>query len=116
MWCRNPRILLFNDIDDDSEAEKHVSTLKGQPGHGYIDVLKGRAEPLYYAWRDDDVQSTYLLCKRDNVLLPKLQDRLATEAGCAFIEECEAGHMVTITDPDSVARFIRITAGERALL
>ena len=113
--CHNPRLLLFNDMTPVT-AKKHIAKLQVQPGIGYAGELKTGSSGGYYGWQDDGVQSTYLIATRDNILDPKLQHRYAMEAGCAYSDEVSSGHMVPLSQPEAVAKFIRVTAGETELL
>ena len=110
--CKNPRMLMFNDVDDDALAAQLCDRLVPQTGHGYEADLQKGEHGEYYGWMDDGIQSTYLISKRDNIVMRKLQETLAMEAGCAYVEECDAGHMAPETAPEDVARFIMMTAGD----
>lgn len=107
----NPRLLLFNDFEDE-DADKLVDSLSIQPGKGYTADLGIGSNEAYYAWADEGIQSTFLIATKDNIISHKLQELMAIEAGCAFIDECNAGHMLPLSAPECVVRFIRLTAGE----
>jgi hypothetical protein len=97
-------------------AKQYISYLQVQPGAGYAAGFKTGSSGSYYGWQDDGIQSTYLIATRDNILDPRLQQQYAMQAGCAYSDECASGHMVPLSQPETVGRFIRVTAGETELL
>ncbi|KAL7009131.1 hypothetical protein EMMF5_001329 [Cystobasidiomycetes sp. EMM_F5] len=110
--CHNPRVLLFNDIEDDEEALRLCNELEPHTGQGYTTGLAKGPTATYFGWMDDGIQSTYLICKRDNLFTKNMQEDMSVQAGCALVEECDAGHMAPYTDPDHTVKFIRMTAGD----
>jgi pimeloyl-ACP methyl ester carboxylesterase len=59
-------------------------------------------------WKDASCH--YLACEQDKILPPPVQEMFASTCA-ATIERCDAGHMVQITQPDTLVKFITKAAG-----
>jgi pimeloyl-ACP methyl ester carboxylesterase len=102
MYCADPLNLLFNDVPT-SVGESWLAKMKCQPASGWADVVK------YAGWKD--VPSAFLVCENDTVFPAEKQLEGANMAG-SEIEKCNAGHMVWLSQPETVVGFVRRAAGE----
>ncbi len=103
MHSRDPVASLLNDLPP-ADAEKYANELSWQPAT-YVESIYVD----YCAWKD--IPSVYLLCTRDQVIPIEVQRQIAAMAG-AETESCDAGHMVTLSQPERVVGFVRWAAGE----
>lgn len=100
MSCVDPRNSLFNDLDDES-AKNWIKSLQSHPANGWGGTI------TYCGWRE--VDSTYLVCEKDQILPESLQLQCASLAG-SNIERCASGHMVIITMPEKVVEVVKDAA------
>ena len=103
MHSRDPIPSLFNDFPAD-EAEKYAKALSWQPST-YVESIHIE----YGAWKD--IPSVYLYCTQDQAIPLEFQHQLAAMAG-AETESCDAGHMVTLSQPERVVEFVKKAAAE----
>lgn len=103
MYCKDPKALLFNDLPA-AEADSWLAKLDCQPASGWDDEI------TYTGWKK--VPSVYLVCDRDAVLPPPMQEQMAQAAGAEIIK-CAGGHMVMLSQPDKVVEVVRVAAGEK---
>ena len=97
MHSRDPIPSLFNDFPP-AVVEKHAAALSWQPST-YISSIHVN----YGAWKD--VPSVYLYCTQDQVIPLEIQRQIAAMAG-SETESCDAGHMVTLSQPERVVEFV----------
>lgn len=104
MYPVSPLTTLFNDIPI-AEAEVFIKDhMSHQPASGWDDQ-----KISYCGWRD--IQSVYLCCEGDTLLPPSIQHQIAEMTG-AEVESCNAGHMVVLSQPETVVEVVRRAAGE----
>ena len=100
MFCLDPMTTLMNDLPSDV-GKSWAAKLQCQPAVGWADVVE------YGGWAD--VPSVYLICKKDAATPIEMQMQFAEIAG-SVVESCEAGHMVMLSQPQTVADFVRRAA------
>ncbi|KAH7346018.1 Alpha/Beta hydrolase protein [Pyrenochaeta sp. MPI-SDFR-AT-0127] len=86
----NPRVSLFNDIDD-QDAQIWIEKLRPQPAANWD------AQILFTG--HDELPCNYLVCAKDHIIPVQLQLDFAALAQ-ADIMTCDAGHMVMLSDVD----------------
>jgi pimeloyl-ACP methyl ester carboxylesterase len=95
----NPRYVFYNDLDSD----------KAEALSGHLDLqAKGSFESkqTYAAWKDID--STYIVCSRDNAIPKQAQMAMANQAGGKFtIEYLDAGHCPWLSIPEQTLSIVR---------
>lgn len=94
---QHARSLLYNDVPSDFLAERLLADLQPQPGVDWGCAVG------YCAWKH--VPSVYLLCKHDACVVPQWQQMFAALAKSRVVE-CNAGHMVQVTEPGTVIEAI----------
>lgn len=99
-FCKDPKECLFNDMSDEA-ARPWIETLQSEP-----EFFAWDCPPKYGPELFDKVPATYLLCKNDRIQPPELQKTWA-DAAKASITECDAGHMVLLSQPKVVVDFIK---------
>ncbi|PSS02403.1 Alpha/beta hydrolase fold-1 [Coniella lustricola] len=98
LFCKAPRQVLFNDIEDDAEAQAEVDRLTFQPGFGWDGTVK------YAAWTE--IPSAYLICEKDACIPVAFQKLMAEGAKSDPVESVDAGHIAPVTKASAVAEFI----------
>ena len=67
------------------------------PAHDHFTEIK------HAGWTD--VPSHFLICENDQILPAPLQEQFAALAG-SVVRRCDAGHMVQISQPDTLVKFV----------
>ena len=116
MRCKEPRRLLWNDVESDAQAKHLDSLMAPQPAEGWGKTTH------FCGWRE--VLSSYMICEvsrqqrhfwravmmtctqRDLVVPAELQEHFAHLSQASFIEKHPVGHMAPMTAPGVVASFI----------
>lgn len=99
-FCKDPKEFLFNDLSDEA-AKSWIETLQSEP-----EFFAWDCPPKYGPDLFNKVPATYLLCKNDKIHPVELQKTWADGAR-AIITECDAGHMVMLSQPKIVVDFIK---------
>ena len=94
-FCKDPRNNVFNDMSD-AAAKPWIENLQSEPEFYAWDCPPNCGPELF-----EKVPVTYLICKNDKVLPMEAQKMWADQAK-ATIRECDAGHMVTPSQPQIV--------------
>lgn len=99
----NPRFHFYNDLNDEV-ATRCVDALVHHAMPCFLSPL------TYEAYRD--IPSTYLICERDEAILPPFQRTMIATAGDSIVRtySCEAGHSPMMSAPEKVADVIDDTA------
>ena len=92
--------MLFNDAPD-AVAESWLARFQCQPAKGWDGEITHNGAM--------DALSTYLICESDVAVPPTIQQRFADLAG-SEVEHCDAGHMVMISQPQTVAEIVKRAA------
>ena len=100
MHCKDVKNAFFNDTSDEV-TNKWLPALKPMPSEGWVRKI------TYAGWKE--VPSVYLLCKKDALLPEALQRQFAGLAGSKVVE-CNAGHMVQLSQPETVVELIKNAA------
>ncbi|KAI4149663.1 MAG: hypothetical protein LQ340_004514 [Diploschistes diacapsis] len=100
----DPRTSLFHDLGD-ADAKYWESQLCPMPSQGWNDTIYDCAWPA--------IASVYLVCKKDNCLPESWQRRFAEQTASTVVE-CDAGHMVLLSQPQTVVDVV-IQAAEGKL-
>lgn len=96
--CKSPRELLFNDLQDESVAERWLALMQPMPSQDYFTEIK------HAGWTE--VPCHFLLCENDKLLPADLQQSMAERCN-AKVTNCNAGHMVQISQPDTLVAYIQ---------
>ncbi|KAI0123418.1 Alpha/beta hydrolase fold-1 [Xylariales sp. AK1849] len=94
--CNTPEKILFNDLSPE-EASKWITQLQPEPVEGW------EAQLTYMGWRD--IPSTYILCEKDNIIPPALQEQFAALSQ-SRLERIPASHMAQVSQPSAVAEIV----------
>ncbi len=100
------------------DAEFAENALGHDLHRGVINLAVAVQKPVSYklfeaklsdpAWRRKP--STYLITTEDRILAPQTQRELAARIGATRTEEVAVSHLVTLSQPEAVAQFIRASA------
>ncbi|KAL9108364.1 MAG: hypothetical protein Q9227_006824 [Pyrenula ochraceoflavens] len=99
-FCKEPRDLLFGDLSDE-EARPWLERLQPEPEFEAWDCPPKFGPGLF-----EKVPVVYLICRNDKATPAQLQ-RMWAEMVHADIRECEAGHMVQLSQPQVVVDLIK---------
>ncbi|KAJ5572991.1 hypothetical protein N7450_009975 [Penicillium hetheringtonii] len=99
----DPRFHFYNDLDDETAA-KCMDALVHHSLPSFVTPL------TYEAYRD--VPVSYLLCERDEAILPAFQKQMAAFPGNGAVRTytCMSGHSPMISMPEKVVDVIQDTA------
>ncbi|KAF8852482.1 alpha/beta-hydrolase [Acephala macrosclerotiorum] len=100
LFCKDPASFLFNDLPPDV-AQMWISRLECQP------AWKWDGEITHGGYKD--VSSVYLLCSNDQCVPLAMQRQCAELAGSEIVS-CNAGHMVMLSQPETVVKVIHTAA------
>ena len=100
------------------DAEYAADALGHDLHRGVINLAVATQKPVSYklfesklsdpAWKHKP--SAYLVTSEDRVLAPETQRELARRISARTVEEVAASHLVVLSQPEAVARFIRASA------
>lgn len=92
----DPQSVLFNDVPHE-EAQKWADKIYPEPTAGWEKPL------AYMGWRD--IPSHYIICEKDRLVPPGVQESLGKLAGSTLVR-MNAGHFPQISQPEELARII----------
>lgn len=100
-----PEDVLFNDVSRERASEL-TTQLKDHSAGVFTSKI------TYAGWKHID--STYIICKRDQAVVPEVQEYLATQPGNRItIDGVDAGHLLYMAKPDETTDAVHRAVGER---
>lgn len=96
LYCKDALASLFNGLKDE-DARSWNARMRPQPAANWDAEIQHTGH--------GEVSCYYLVCKQDQLLPTQLQLQFAAAAQ-AEVLECDAGHMVMLSQVDSLVQFL----------